>query len=33
MTYDVGINFDFIKFCTKAKIFGITCYQISIEAQ
>ena len=32
MTLDIGINFDFIKFCTKAKILGITCHQIPVEA-
>ena len=32
MTHDAGTNFDSMKFCAKAKILGITCYQIHMEA-
>lgn len=31
LTHDAGTNFDFIKFCTKAKIFDIIYYKILIE--
>lgn len=32
MTHNTGNNFDFIKFCIKAKMLDIICYQIFIEA-
>lgn len=31
MIHNTGINFDSMKFYTKAKIHGIICYQIFIE--
>lgn len=32
MTYDMDINFNFMKFCTKAKMLSIIYYQISVKA-
>ena len=32
MTHDAGINFDSIKFRAEAKMLGITCHQILVEA-
>lgn len=32
MTYDASTNLDFMEFCTKAKILGITCLHILVEA-
>lgn len=32
MTHDVGTNIDFMEFCTAAKMLGITCHSILVEA-
>ena len=32
MTHDAGTNFDFMEFRAEAKILGITCHQIPVEA-
>ena len=31
MTHNTGTNFDFMEFCTEAKILGIICHQIHVE--
>ncbi len=32
VNHDVGANFDSTEFCVKAKMFGIMCHQILVEA-